>query len=124
MNDLHKTESYLTDGGVIVVDDFMCPNSACITQAVYDFVRRAHDLKMFAIANNKAYLCRVNKRCIFRSMLVNIFDNLDGYLISYQDYDNELGYISITENKSDYKFQIIGKRLKSLKELQEERTTI
>ena len=57
-------------------------------------------------------------------MLVNIFDNLDGYLISYQDYDNELGYISITENKSDYKFQIIGKRLKSLKELQEERPSI
>lgn len=57
-------------------------------------------------------------------MLVNIFDNLDGYLISYQDYDNALGYISITENKSNYKFQIIGKRLKSLKELQEERTSI
>jgi len=124
MNDLQQTESYLTDGGVIVVDDFMCPNSACITQAVYDFIRRAHDLKMFAIANNKAYLCRVSKRSIFRSMLVTIFNNLDGYLISYQDYDNELGYISITENKSDSKFQIIGKRLKSLKELQEERTSI
>ena len=124
MNDLHKTESYLTDGGVIVVDDFMCSNRACITQAVYDFVRRAHHLKMFALANNKAYLCRVSKRCIFRSMLVNIFDNLDVNVISYQDYDNELGYISITENKSDYKFQITGKRLKSVKELQEERTSI
>ena len=124
MNDLYKTESYLTDGGVVVVDDFMCPNSACITQAVYDYIRRAHDLKIFAIANNKAFLCRVSKRSIFRSLLVNIFNNLDGYLISYQDYDNELGYISITENESDSKFQMIGKRFKSLQELQKERISI
>lgn len=75
LNDLNNFSDFVCDAGVIVVDDYNDPEYPGINTAITQFClsNKRKTWTMFAIGQNKAYMCRKGMEKYYMTMIVNFF---------------------------------------------------
>ena len=77
LNDLSLFSNKVGEFGVIVVDDFNDYEYPGVNAAVYDFINSRSNIKnwrIFAVGNNKVYLCQKSKMMFFQSKTVDFIE--------------------------------------------------
>jgi predicted O-methyltransferase YrrM len=102
INDIHLADSYLEEGGIVILDDVFNVASACCTQALFRLIDEIKTLHIVCIGLNKAFLCRSRYlgfyRSFFMSLPATLAQRADLYLrICMNDWSFERGYVSMHE---------------------------
>jgi predicted O-methyltransferase YrrM len=115
VNDIHLAESYLVNGGVVILDDIFNVASACCTHALFDTIKTMPSLHIACIGFNKAFLCNSEHLGAYRKMFLSLPGTLaqqHGLHIRacLNDWSQERGYISIHEiNENEPRYQAINR---------------
>ncbi|MCK9369311.1 class I SAM-dependent methyltransferase [Candidatus Dojkabacteria bacterium] len=75
LNDLNNFSKFMGSSGIIVVDDYNDPEYPGINTAIAQFClsNKGTYWTMFAIGQNKAYLCRIGLKEYYMNIIVNFF---------------------------------------------------
>ena len=119
-SDLSLAEAYCSNQGLIILDDIFNINSACCTQAMFDYVKTHPNLHIVAIGCGKAYLCESRLVSRYRKLFIKLPEILANtninLRISFNDWAYERSYITFTPIESGPNYQIINNRFNTLQE--------
>jgi len=115
LSDMKLAESYIMDGGLIILDDIFNVASACCTHALFDSIAMMPSLHIACIGFNKAFVCDSRFLEAYRSLFLGFpvtFERDYGLYIRacLNDWSRERGYVSIHEiDRGEPKFQAINR---------------
>lgn len=93
LKDLNNFSVHMLDNGIISLDDFNDPNYPGVNTAVSEFILSdtGKDWRIFAIGNNKAYLCKKDYFDFYRNGLVKwIMQTIEKININFSEiFDKE-----------------------------------
>lgn len=121
-SDLDLARRYLSSGGLIVLDDIFNMNSACCTQAMFDYLRDQPLLHCVAMGFRKAYLCESRHVAAYRKFFIGVPELLARTAnlhvrLSFNGWGNERSYVTFDSCEADAPhYQTIGKRFLKLEE--------
>lgn len=120
-NDILFAHKSLTEGGLIVIDDFFNINSACVTEAVFDYIHSCKDLHLVAMGYGKAYLCESRSLRKYRSWFIRLPDKLATFgfnvRLCFNAWAFERTYVTMSECPlGEPRYQVIGNRFFTLAE--------
>jgi hypothetical protein len=114
MSDLYLATDAVSQNGVVVVDDFFNIGSACVTNAVFDFLgRERHRARMFLCGYNKAYLATPQFLGLYLGACgEELIEYLDAVSIpttlAENAFSTELDYRSLLARTGDIRYRGIG----------------
>ena len=71
LNDLDASKLMLTNEGVIAIDDFFMFKYPQITEAVYEWLLKNSDFKLFLVSEYKAFICRNDFYSTYTNDIIN-----------------------------------------------------
>ncbi|MBD2691080.1 class I SAM-dependent methyltransferase [Anabaena catenula] len=122
-SDMDLSTLYISNSGLIVLDDIFNINSACCTHAMFDYLKSHPNLHCVAMGFGKAYLCESRYINVYRKFFINLPEILASVAglnvrVSFNSWAYERSYVTLSAIESDeQKYQIIGQRLNSLNEV-------
>jgi len=121
-SDLDLAWRFLTGGGMIVVDDVFCVNSACCTHAMFDYLRDHPLVQLVAIGDRKAYICENRHAAGYRRFFTGLPELLARTAnvhvrLCFNSWAHERSYVTFSGCEvDDAHYQVIGKRFHRLAE--------
>ncbi|BAY26003.1 hypothetical protein NIES2100_58130 [Calothrix sp. NIES-2100] len=122
-SDIGLSTLYLSNSGLIVLDDIFNINSACCTHAMFDYLKSNPNLHCVAMGFGKAYLCESRYINAYRKFFINLPETLAmiaglNVRVSFNSWAYERSYITLSAIEShEAKYQIINQRFNSLDEV-------
>ncbi|MCX6954452.1 MAG: class I SAM-dependent methyltransferase [Verrucomicrobia bacterium] len=121
-SDLDLARRFLTGGGLIVVDDIFCLNTACCTHAMFDYLRAQPLVQLVAMGYRKAYICENRHVAGYRRFFASLPELLARTAnlhvrLCFNSWAHERSYLTFSECGADEPhYQVIGKRFHRLAE--------
>jgi predicted O-methyltransferase YrrM len=122
MSDLDLATRFLAPGGIVVLDDIFNINSACCTQALFDYLASSKRLQCIALGFNKAYLCESRYLGRYHRLFTELPEGLQSthgahIRLCFNSWSGERTYVSMSRcEPGDAKYQIIGQRFHTLQQ--------
>ncbi len=121
-SDLDLATHYLAPGGLIVLDDIFALDSACCTQAMFDYLRQNPTVHCVAMGYRKAYLCESRHLLKYRRFFMKLPELAATILgtnmrLCFNDFSLERGYLTFSDCRvGEARYQVIGKRFHALRD--------
>ena len=122
-SDIGLSTLYLSNNGLIVLDDIFNINSACCTHAMFDYLKNNPNLHCVAMGFGKAYLCESRYVNVYRKFFINLPEILAGIAdlnvrVAFNSWGYERSYVTLSAIESnEAKYQMINQRFNSLAEV-------